>query len=75
MGVILAYVDKAECGIFFSRNIAGDPMYNIYDEDGITVDICETYEYFEVFGLTENEQRDLEKFYRVLVSSTREVEQ
>ena len=75
MGVVLAYVDKAKHGIFFSRNVVGDPMNNIYEEDGISIDICEKYEYFEVFGLTEDEQRDLEKFYCALVNSWKQFRQ
>lgn len=69
MGVILANVDKARHGIFFSRNVGGDSMHNIYAEDGIAIDICEDWEYFEVFGLTVDEQRDIEKFYCALVNS------
>ena len=69
MGVILANVDKARHGIFFTRNVVGDRMQNIYKDDEIAIDICEDWEYFEVFGLTEDEQRDIEKFYCSLVNS------
>jgi hypothetical protein len=44
---------------FNSRNVAGDPMTTIYEENGITVDYCHCYEYFEIFGLTDEEYRGL----------------
>lgn len=62
----------AECGIFDSRNIIGDPMDNIYDEDGLQIDICFRYEYFEVFGLTDDEFMELKAFYNELVRKDRE---
>ena len=45
------------CGIFDSRNTAGDPMTTIYDEpaDGVVVDACYKYDYIEIFGLTDDE--------------------
>lgn len=52
-----------DCGIFNSQNIVGDPMVNIYDKDGLTVDICYFYGYFEVFGLTDEEFDELAEYY------------
>ncbi len=54
---------EASHGLFFTRNWIGDPMTTIWEEDGITIDICYAYEYFEVFGLTEEEEDELLKFY------------
>jgi len=54
---------EAPYGLFFTRNWIGDPMTTIWEEDGITIDICYAYEYFEVFGLTEEEEDELLKFY------------
>lgn len=51
------------CGIFCSRNIAGDPMNTIYDDGELQIDICYYYEYFEVFGLSDDEFTVLEKYY------------
>ena len=56
----------AECGIFNTRNIAGDEMTTIYAKDGLTVDICYGYSYFEVFGLPENEYEELFDYYHEL---------
>lgn len=44
---------------FNTRNIAGDSLYTVYEEDGITVEYCYYYEYIEIFGLTDEEFKDL----------------
>lgn len=44
---------------FCSRNMVGDPMGTVYDDDGITVDYCHHYEYLEIFGLSNEEYRSL----------------
>ena len=51
------------CGIFFSRNIAGDQMFTVYEDEGVTIDVCYYWEYLEVFGLNEEEEKEIEKFY------------
>ena len=56
-----------DCGIFNSRNTVNDPMENIYHKDGLTIDICYFYGYFEVFGLSEEEFSELVDYYRQLV--------
>lgn len=61
--IIKKYYDEADCGIFNSRNLVGDPMSTIYDEDGLTIDICQYWSYFEVFGLSEKEFLELRKYY------------
>lgn len=64
--VIKQYISFAMCGIFNTRNCAGDNMVTIYNEDGLTVDICYEWEYFEVFGLSMSEFQQLEDFYETL---------
>ena len=54
---------EADCGLFFTRNWIGDPMSTIWEKDGVTIDICYNYQYFEVFGLTEEEEKELLAFY------------
>ena len=61
--IIEENIEDAKCGLFFSRNIMGDRMTNIYDDENISIDICYGYMYFEVFGLTREEQEELEKYY------------
>ena len=58
--------ENAPCGLFNTRNVAGDVMTNIYDENGLIVDICYEYMYFEVFGLSDDEFAELLKYYRGL---------
>ena len=60
------YAD-ALCGLFFTRNFIGDPMSTIWEEDGVTIDICYDHEYFEVFGLTADEESELLAFYTSLI--------
>ena len=38
-------------------------MTCIYHKDGLQVDICYGHCYFEVFGLSNKEFEDLEKYY------------
>lgn len=55
-----------DCGLFNTRNIVGDPMATIYDEDGLTIDICYQCSYFEVFGLSGKDFGELSTFYASL---------
>ena len=48
---------------FNSRNIIGDPMENIYYKDRIAVDYCYGYDYFEVFGLSNEEFSSLKEYF------------
>ena len=48
-----------EVQAFTTRNVVGDPMETIYNEDGIQIDYCEGYDYIEIFGLP------LEDFYKL----------
>ena len=57
----------ARCGLFGTRNTIGDPMYTVYADGELVVDICFRYEYFEVFGLSEAEFEVLCDFYESLV--------
>ena len=65
--VIRNRYSDATCGLFFTPNWVGDPMSTIWDEDGVTIDICYRYEYFEVFGLTEEEENELLAFYNSMI--------
>lgn len=44
---------------FDCRNMVGDRMKTVYEEDGITVDYCAGWVYFEIFGLSEEEYKSL----------------
>ena len=58
--------DDASFGLFDTRNAVVDAMTNIYDENGLIVDICYEYMYFEVFGLSDDEFAELLKYYNSL---------
>ena len=64
--VIQKNLDDARCGIFNCRNWVGDTMTTIYQNGGLTIDICYGYEYFEVFGLTVEDFNELSHFYNKL---------
>lgn len=64
--IVKEFIEDAGCGIFNTRNIVGDRMETLYDEDGLQVDICRFYEYFEVFGLSKDEFAELAKYYNDL---------
>lgn len=56
----------ADLGIFHTRNICGDIMFNVYDKNGLTIDICREWAYFEVFGLSDNDFKELVEYYNSL---------
>lgn len=61
--IIKEYYHYANCGIYDCRNVVGDPMTQIYGDGDLFIDICYYYSYFEVFGLSNDEFQELEKFY------------
>lgn len=40
-------------------------MEEIFNNDGLKIDICRLWKYFEVFGLSDDEFNELEKFYNI----------
>lgn len=44
---------------FNTKNLVGDPMETVYNEDGIRVDYCYFYNYIEIFGLTQKQFESL----------------
>lgn len=66
--IIKDNIQDAKYGIFDNRNLVGDPMTCIYHKDGLRVNICYGYKYFEVFGLSDEEFKTLEKYYEGLIN-------
>ena len=64
--IIEIFYHDAECGLFDTRNIAGDLMENLYDDGELVIDICRGWMYFEVFGLSNTEFSELLEFYTEL---------
>ncbi len=61
--IIKENIRDAKLGIYPDRNTANDTMINIYAENGVYIDICYEYNYFEVFGLTKKEFNELRDYY------------
>ena len=64
----LFYNPEFKGGLYNLRNVVGDKMTNIYKSKNIQLDICYEYDYFEVFGLTDEEFKDLQNYYSNLES-------
>ena len=64
--VIKENYNDGRCGLYNTRNMAGDAMVTIYHYDRLTIDLCPHWEYFEVFGLTYSEFCKLKEFYESL---------
>ena len=64
--IIKEHYKEANCGLYDTRNIVGDWMTTIYEDNDLTIDICYGWAYFEVFGLSDEEFRELEIFYESL---------
>ena len=56
----------ADAGIFNTENLVGDSMVTLYDSDGLVVNLCYEWAYFEVFGLTNDEFAKLREYYKSL---------
>lgn len=65
-GIIKELYKYGDCGIYNSRNIVGDQMDTVYHDGKLQIDICYHYSYFEVFGLSGAEFRELELYYNGL---------
>ena len=55
----IKFFGVGDCGLFNTPNIVGDCMKCLYEYDGITVLLCPEWSYFEVFGLNEDEWKEL----------------
>lgn len=64
--VIAKYYKDAPWGIFPCRNDAGDAMTVLLDLQGLRIEICYFWQYFEVFGLTDKEFSELAQYYDTL---------
>lgn len=53
------WTGKYTIQLFDSRNLVGDVMETVYEEDGITIDYCPRYWYLEIFGLSDKEYLEL----------------
>lgn len=61
--LIEEYYEDGHCGLFNTKNIVGDYMMTLFGGKYLQLDFCYNYSYFEVFGTTKKEWKELEKFY------------
>ena len=62
--IIMEEISNGDCGIYNTKNITGDRMVEIFNDGEMEIDICYSWRYFEVFGLSDDEFKELEKFYK-----------
>ena len=60
-------IEDANCGLFFTRNIVGDSMSNLFTGKFFTVDICRYWSYYEVFGCNNKEALELKDYYKRII--------
>ena len=65
--IIRDNVEYARSGLFDCLSIYPDEKMKLFDKDGLTVLICHSWRYFEVFGLTNEEFENLHEYYAGLV--------
>ena len=61
--IIKETIDDYSCGIFSTRNIAGDYMETLFDGEYFTLDACFNWAYYELFGTTEEEFKEVSDYY------------
>lgn len=65
--IIKENIGNGCCGIYNCRDIMGDPKRTLYEDEDITVDICDYYSYFEILGLNNNEFKQVKEYYDSIV--------
>ena len=60
---VIEHIDEVpwKCGIFSTANIVGDSIEVIYNNDGIVIGACLYWDYIEIFGLTDDEFKEVQK--------------
>ena len=61
--IIKNNIDDFTCGLFSTRNMVGDSMDNLFTGKYFTLDGCYAWSYYELFGTTEKEFKEVENIY------------
>lgn len=61
--IIKENIDSAQFGIFDTGSLSGDERDVLYKDEELTILICYHWSYFEVYGLTKKEFKELNKYY------------
>lgn len=64
--LIKKHYGSADGGMFFTRNIAGDLIETLYSGMYFTLDICNSWGYYELFGCTDEEVKEIKEYYKGL---------
>lgn len=64
--VIKDNFNDADCGCYSTRNLVGVSMTTLYSGTYFTVDISYFWSYFEIFGATPEEFKELHDYYESL---------
>ena len=65
--LIKEHIEEARYGMFNTHGTLGDTYYStLYHDDDIEIRIYHDWLYFEVFGLTSDEYRELYDYYTEL---------
>ena len=66
--IIRQNIEYGDCGLLDHYNLLYDQVCTIYNKNGLTINICDRWSYFEVVGLNDDEFRKLEYYYNHLIS-------
>jgi len=61
--IIKENIKDYRCGIYDTRNIVGDIMFTKFEGKYFTLDCCYNYSYYELFGTTDEEFKEVKKYY------------
>lgn len=67
--IIEKHLGEGGYGLYDERNTEGHPMHTLYAKNGLMIDVCYMFEYFEVFGLTADDFAELYDFYNSLLGN------
>lgn len=64
--IIKVTIDDYSCGLYSTRNVVGDCMETMFNGKYFTLDACYNWSYYELFGTTEDEFKEIKDYYNKL---------
>ena len=58
--------EEACSGMYFTPNVVGDRMSTLHKGEFFTLKICYNWDYYELFGCTDEEETGIEDYYKSL---------
>lgn len=62
--IIKELYPQVSCGMYNTHNWCGDLTASVFSGEYFKVNICCEYEYFEIFGTTDEEWAELKNIYK-----------